>query len=94
MEETRALKLTIEPKLGAFSVLHVWLNGYSVIMTKGKKGVWEGTVPSKGTVELEVVAYGNGDATFSVSIDLPNSSDDQKIEMKLQGGYREFKLIF
>jgi len=75
-------------------VLHAWLNGYSVIMTKGKKGSWEGSVPAKGNVELEVVAYGNGDATFSITVDLPDSSDDQKHEIKLQGGYREFKLIF
>ncbi len=86
----RSLKVSIERVKGTFNIFHVSLNGQTVIMTNGANKEWSGPVPDR--VTLDVAAYGVGSSAYSVTIDLPGTAQDQKLECQLTGGYHGFTL--
>lgn len=90
MTTPRALQIKIEPVAGTLNQLIVWLNGTPVIRTNGKAGEWNGTLGDR--VTLEVAAWGQGSAKYRLTIDLPGTADDQKLEFTLTAGYHDAQL--
>lgn len=82
----RDLTIKIEPTTGTFNRIIAWLNGYPVIHSNGEASDWAGTIPG-GKVKLETAAWGQGSASYTLTIDLPGTMDDQKLECKITEGY-------
>ena len=85
---TRDLMIKIEPSTGTFNRIIAWVNGHPAIHTDGDAGAWTGKIP-EGKVKLETAVWGHGAAKYTLSIDLPGTLDDQKIQCTLTNGYQD-----
>jgi hypothetical protein len=83
----RTLEVTLEPTSGTLNQVVAWLNGVPVIRTDGEAGSWKGTVPA--AVKLETAVWGQGKATYTLTIDLPGTADDQTLVLSLTNGYHD-----
>lgn len=89
MDETRNLTLILEPVSGGLTLFYAFINGVKVIQSDGtEKRTWSGKIPD-AQVRIKIRVVGIADATFKLGIDLPGTSDDQSLTLKLQGGYYE-----
>jgi hypothetical protein len=82
----RKLTVKIENASGTTNRVLAWVNGYPIIHTDGQDGEWSGKIPA-GKVKLETAVWGQGKAKYALTIDLPGTIDDQKIECSLTKGY-------
>ena len=84
----RNLSIKVEGVKGTFNRILVWANGDPIIHTDGEAGDWSGKIPT-GKVKLETAVWGQGKARYALTIDLPGTMDDQKLECSLTNGYHD-----
>lgn len=84
----RDLTIKIERSAGTLNRIIAWVNGYPIIHTDGGAGGWTGTIPDS-KVTLETAVWGHGPAKYALTIDLPGTLDDQKLECTLTEGYHD-----
>ncbi len=92
-EETRQLTISLEPVSGSITMFYAFINGAKVIVDDGlKKRSWSGKIPNV-QVRIKVRVVGIDNAAFKFGIDLPGTTEDQNILLKLQDGYNETEII-
>lgn len=84
----RELTVKVERATGTLNRILVWANDRPIIVTDGDDGEWTGNVPD-GPVKLETTIWGQGKAKYTLTIDLPGTAKDQKLELALTNGYHD-----
>lgn len=88
----RTLTLKLAPVDGTIERFYAFVDCNKRIAHDGhEERTWTGAIDDSGT-RVKVRVFGIGNAKYRLTIDLPGTADDQRIELRLDGGYGELEL--
>lgn len=88
----RSLTLKMAPVDGTIERFYAFVDCKKRISHDGdKERSWTGTVDDDDT-RIKLRVFGIGNARYRVTIDLPGTADDQRLDLRLSGGYGELEL--
>jgi hypothetical protein len=89
---TRKLTIKMVASSGTINRFFAFLNGERVISAEGNTTPTYSTEVSMSPVNLKVRVWGIEAASYVLSIDLPETADDQTLNLKLSQGYHELEI--
>ena len=88
----RSLTLKMAPVDGTIERFYAFVDCKKRISHDGdQERSWTGSIDDDDT-RIKIRVFGIGNARYRLTIDLPGTADDQRLDLKLSGGYSELEL--